>query len=89
MESLGNVMKICYGKSVGTMYWCFNKLWSTGFLIFRDVRLHEQDLESNLHYSLRHEVAMFASIGNIRLVALKQYVKALAKVLFSCFPSIY
>jgi len=46
----------------------------------RDVRLHEQDLESNLHYSLRHEVAMFASIGRSRLISLKQYVKALAKV---------
>ena len=49
-------------------------------LNYRDVRLHEQDLESNLHYSLRHEVAMFASIGGSRLVALKQYIKALAKV---------
>jgi len=49
-------------------------------LNFRDVRLHEQDLESNLHYSLRHEVSMFVSIEGGRLVALKQYVKALAKV---------
>ena len=49
-------------------------------LNYRDVRLHEQDLESNLHYSLRHEVSMFASIGGSRLVALKQYVEALAKV---------
>ena len=46
----------------------------------RQIHLHEQDLESNLHYSLRHEVAMFASIAGSRLNALKQYVKALAKV---------
>jgi len=53
--------------------------WSD-ILNFRDIHLHEQDLESNLHYSLRHEVSMFASIGGSRLVALKQYVKSLAKV---------
>ena len=56
---------------------------------YRDVRLHEQDLESNLHYSLRHEIAMFASIGGRRLVALKQYMKALAKVFFTLFSYIY
>jgi len=49
-------------------------------MYYRAVRLHEQDLESNLHYSLRHEVSMFASIGDSQLVALKQYIKALAKV---------
>lgn len=41
--------------------------------------VHEQDLESSLHYSLRHEVAMFKTISGEKLLALKKYIDVLAK----------
>lgn len=42
--------------------------------------VHEQDLESGLHYSLRREVAGSKQIEGEKLNALKAYVLVLSKV---------
>lgn len=44
------------------------------------VRAHSQDLESALHYSLRHEVALHQTISAPALAALRTYLRALALV---------
>lgn len=44
------------------------------------MRVHEQDLESSLHYSLRHEVVLFKTITDEALQALKDYIRVLSKV---------
>ena len=51
--------------------------------------MHSQDLESALHYSLRHEVALQHSISAPALHALRRYIRALALVsrrFFSVLP---
>ncbi|XP_070531825.1 sulfhydryl oxidase 2-like isoform X2 [Ptychodera flava] len=47
--------------------------------IFRNVPVYMQDLESTLHYSLRHEIALHNVIKGNTLTALKKYVAVLSK----------
>ena len=71
-----------------SFFWSYNDrlqivfVYGEEFVMCRsdDLRVYMEDIESTLHYSLRHEVALHQTMSTSAVDALKSYITVLSTV---------